>query len=147
MNKDNVKKLISKIEKAPPEQMIMSAFYRLIDNTREPKPCNTAYCVAGWCAVLAGKDVTIEGMSIGPIARDFLDIDLDESSQLFHMENQMPASIVLFDYLDPTRRKFITLSVLRKFLKTGEITWSDYGQEMREAHAAAIRDDVISAMS
>ncbi len=167
MNIDNINKLIDRIKKDQGHHLLMTNWATNLDDRKFGafyyKHCNTAFCLAGHCAMLraleSGK--TYEEMNRLPLAeilvplpstegirvlysgsfleqgRYYLGIDELNSNKLFLMQGPLRHSMADFDSLPRVQRSIAAVSVLEHLRDTGIVDWD---RAIDRAKAEEIKD-------
>lgn len=130
-NKEGIDKLI-KVIKSPKKHFVMSSFEEDYRN-RSGKSCGTAYCIAGWAAVLNGKaEDVVEGPDLlremlapksGYLAFEHDDASVAFREEVFILWNGGGIVLDAFDKMPEKDRKAIAIEVLEHFAKTGKVEW------------------------
>lgn len=95
-----------------PEKHEQSRWARAFSDPRKGGDCGTAYCVAGWAAVLDGQklawiafgdfweaSVLIGGVGISPYAMETLGLSMNEARRLFAGDNPRTHVLSMLDRL------------------------------------------------
>ena len=131
-NKEGIDKLI-KVIKSPKKHFVMGSFAEDYFN-RSGKSCGTAYCIAGWAAVLNGKaEDAVEGPvllreMLAPKSKDYRVDEYTAASanfreEVFRLWNGGDIELHEFDKMPEKARKTIAIEVLEHFAKTGKVEW------------------------
>lgn len=121
-----------KIIKKPKQHFVMSSFNEPYTN-RAGKYCGTAYCIAGYAAVLHGlaeDAVSGAGLLRKMLAGTERTAWKEQAAEEWELQNQIynlwsgaGIDLYTFDRMPEKDRKAIAIEVLEHFAKTGKVEW------------------------